>query len=838
MSTDLRMQALIARIMAMPAAQRDSLLPPVVAPATPTAAAITGPVGAPQLMLLPATPPTTTAPQLVSPPGRVSFAALPMTDVPQPVGAAPVPPPPTNPFLKGSLKHIAFSLPEVTPAELFPYYEFHGGTFSATAAKEKFGNLANVQTCQTFAVIRASDSRIKIVHSLGRYMAPFGSETGDVHHEGYFAFKGDTTARRSPQIIHVDPTMLQEYKVRVRPEQEIDEHYAREGATNIIPINDSEGDRDITKMVMLPVKWAGALVDKNASPHEFLSFIVGKTKDWDTDDGKYREYLVNWAMAACTAANKTGGKNTSQLSSPLLDVDPSSDALEAWAEARLNLILGPRVTAPSPTINNGFGGGSGLAPVIHVNMPPTPQPTLDELELAFHKGADSQKRRTETVVPSGSKYTDSQFIHLLAFCGLDSATRHELPKIWTTLQGARAWHDAASELNKWFRVHEGDDNEDSPYQFHKELVEDLRKLMFSLGPAPLADNAHRGISPLAFGLMTVAEENALREDQEARDGATALTPAAVRAAKRKCPSIPQLLQDLIVLLRRYIKAGHILFTRKCHHFQEVVRIKAELTLMQRRNGNFLDVARIASLVWDIIVDSGQFFNTFPTEEEFSHNPQRGMPTSNLGVVRSLLSSNKHIASIDTPARWLPRPTYQPRDQNVLGTPRQHLRREGGGGGGGVNGGYGGNGGNGRTQRQTGGGTRLTWGSPPGDTEGGNTREGGLLHRNMDMHATLASVMAPLYEKNIDWRLGSLCRAAGVEDMRLLPRLHNYCFRWMLGMCEHKPGDPARCKYRPEHLHPRSNKVPDDYAVKLGQLLQPGVTKILSETPTAGKRQRA
>ena len=109
---------------------------------------------------------------------------------------------------------------------------------------------------------------------------------------------------------------------------------------------------------------------------------------------------------------------------------------------------------------------------------------------------------------------------------------------------------------------------------------------------------------------------------------------------------------------------------------------------------------------------------------------------------------------------------------------------------------------------------------------------------MDMHATLASVMAPLYEKNIDWRLGSLCRAAGVEDMRLLPRCRNYCFRWMLGMCEGKPNDITRCKYRPEHLHPKGSTVPDDYAVQLAQLLQPGVAKIISDTLTAGKRQRA
>lgn len=70
------------------------------------------------------------------------------------------------------------------------------------------------------------------------------------------------------------------------------------------------------------------------------------------------------------------------------------------------------------------------------------------------------------------------------------------------------------------------------------MVENLRKLIFSLGMFPLTKNTHRGIFHFAFGAMSVGEENALREDQEARDGATSLTLAIVRAKKRKYPLTP------------------------------------------------------------------------------------------------------------------------------------------------------------------------------------------------------------------------------------------------------------------------------------------------------------
>ena len=113
----------------------------------------------------------------------------------------------------------------------------------------------------------------------------------------------------------------------------------------------------------------------------------------------------------------------------------------------------------------------------------------------------------------------------------------------------------------------------------------------------------------------------------------------------------------------------------------------------------------------------------------------------------------------------------------------------------------------------------------------------MPNRNTNMHAVLEIMMAPFYANKIEWRLGTICKAAGIEDMRLLPRCHNNCFRWMLGSCEGKEGDARRCKNKPENSHPKAEHVPDDYAVQLAQLLQPGVTKVLNEITTARKRQR-
>ena len=102
------------------------------------------------------------------------------------------------------------------------------------------------------------------------------------------------------------------------------------------------------------------------------------------------------------------------MSSPLLDADGNNYELEAWAESRLAQTLGARKAPPI----NSAQDGSNVHPIFQVNMLSIPQPTLDQMDIAFHRGTDTQKRATETAATVGKKYTDRQLTHLLAFCGL------------------------------------------------------------------------------------------------------------------------------------------------------------------------------------------------------------------------------------------------------------------------------------------------------------------------------------------------------------------------------------------------------------------------------------
>jgi len=75
-----------------------------------------------------------------------------------------------------------------------------------------------------------------------------------------------------------------------------------------------------------------------------------------------------------------------------------------------------------------------MQPVINVTVPYVPAPSIDQMDLVFHRGAEVHKPATETIIPTGTKYTDKQLVHLLAFCGLRSTERNVVPDIWTNLQ--------------------------------------------------------------------------------------------------------------------------------------------------------------------------------------------------------------------------------------------------------------------------------------------------------------------------------------------------------------------------------------------------------------------
>jgi len=113
--------------------------------------------------------------------------------------------------------------------------------------------------------------------------------------------------------------------------------------------------------------------------------------------------------------------------------------------------------------------------------------------------------------------------------------------------------------------------------------------------------------------------------------------------------------------------------------------------------------------------------------------------------------NFHIGSLDTPMRWLSQ--TQPINRNALGfeVTREQLHQPGGG--------------------------NKTPSDNDATHDAGIKREKALYNtivHNRDMHTILHLLMKPAC--NTPWRLNILCKAAGIPDMRNLPRWNNHCYR--------------------------------------------------------------
>jgi len=92
--------------------------------------------------------------------------------------------------------------------------------------------------------------------------------------------------------------------IKCQTRKEVQEHFSTDVAPPIIPIDDSEGEEDITWLVMISIKWAADLVENKSTPYFFLKYIEEQTKDWVEAKGDYQDCLVAWVLVACTANKK------------------------------------------------------------------------------------------------------------------------------------------------------------------------------------------------------------------------------------------------------------------------------------------------------------------------------------------------------------------------------------------------------------------------------------------------------------------------------------------------------------------------------------------------------
>jgi len=87
----------------------------------------------------------------------------------------------------------------------------------------------------------------------------------------------------------------------------------------------------------------------------------------------------------------------------------AEESFEDWMEASLEQTLGARLPTDATLGNGGAGGsgnGGGSQPIVIKMPPPPPCPTIDEMNVAYHRGEEVNKCANETIITTGTKYSE------------------------------------------------------------------------------------------------------------------------------------------------------------------------------------------------------------------------------------------------------------------------------------------------------------------------------------------------------------------------------------------------------------------------------------------------
>jgi hypothetical protein len=140
------------------------------------------------------------------------------------------------------------------------------------------------------------------------------------------------------------------------------------------------------------------------------------------------------------------------------------------------------------------------------------------------------------------------------------------------------------------------------------MAKDMKELNFGCNNDLSYDMSHRGLSPFAVIGVSMATASKRCRHANRFSRTTNLTLAEVTMAETVPDALPADYHGLVNLLRRYVEFLRNIVGERCGHYIEVRRITAEVNARQYVFES-LDPRQIASLLWQIFMDSRSFFLT-------------------------------------------------------------------------------------------------------------------------------------------------------------------------------------------------------------------------------------
>jgi hypothetical protein len=237
-------------------------------------------------------------------------------------------------------------------------------------------------------------------------------------------------------------------------------------------------------------------------------------------------------------------------------------------------------------------------------------PPAGAAALAFPPGAPVLPTGLAAAVSREREYTALEASRIQAACSLtDAQWLTDLPELYPrmleegrTTARVKALLETLLQPDDIFSL--------SAVQIHvtADMAKDIKELNFGYNNDLTYDNCHRGISPFTMIGVSMATASKRRRYEDRFSRTSTLTLAEVAQAETTPDAIPSEYHGMINLLKRYAELLRLLLGPRCGHYELVLRITAELNARQHIF-EALTARQIASLLWQIFMDSRRFFST-------------------------------------------------------------------------------------------------------------------------------------------------------------------------------------------------------------------------------------
>jgi hypothetical protein len=434
--------------------------------------------------------------------------------------------------------------------------------------------------------IGQESARVTAVHSIHRYSAGFGGS--NALHGKTLALLGETVGTQLPMLVQFSSDQSESFahalameNVLVPSDEMVEAYYLLPTAETVMPqpsVIQGAVQMNLACLCPVPLAWAPYFLDSK-TPHDALrmgrELVSTMTEAEDRDRAAS---LLDWLRAACVRKGAGIARRGRSLLSLQFEPTTPNARVVTCMQQRLAPYLLPSAVAPI-----GMTGAPAAGPALAVG---TLSSKMGEKEYS--------------VLETGK---------IQAACGLtDAQWDTDLPELYPRmLEEGRTTARTKALLEEIFRPADMFSLESVHLSATDDMAKDVKTLSYGHNGDLSYESSHRGISPFTVIGVSMATASRRRRQADRYARTNNLTLTEVTMADTNPDPIPTDYHGLVNLLKRYTMFLQLIVGLRSSHYVEVRRITAELNGHQQMFET-LGARQIASLLWQIFLDSRRFFS--------------------------------------------------------------------------------------------------------------------------------------------------------------------------------------------------------------------------------------